>query len=609
MGKTLNLMRKKYYSLAMFILLVSFGHSQTPSNFGQGFDQIAPKTLPRNDAPQAESPEGELPEASGDETIVTEKLRGIVFVGSPELVKVDGISEPTELLGTDKIKIVGFTPPDVAGFRAIAAARIGKPASLYSANELMRDLILHFRKNKRPVVDIFLAEQSMQNSVVQIVVVEGRLGQVRTEGNKFFPSPLLTAAIRTESKGEIDAGRMARDVSWLNNNPFRQVDLVYAKGEELGFTDVVLKTSDRFPFRGYVGFDDTGNDLTEDERVSFGFNWGNVGGWDHQFNYQHISDLGFTTLRAHSASYLVPLPWRHTLTVFGSYGATDAEFAASDGVQNSEGYSWQTSMRYNVPIMDIELGEKQKYKHEVVFGYDFKEGNSQLFTTGATGNTDSQTSQFMIGYNASLPDAYGSTTFTSSVFYSPGGWTSSNADQEFRSLTNTGDGSTYVYSRLTLDRVTKLPWDFTWMVRGLVQFSDSNLSGGEQLGAGGYATVRGYDEREANGDEGYLLSNEIRTPSLTPGKWLGLEKASDQLQFLGFVDYGATNTKDPNPAGVNAPGPNTTLMSVGPGFRYSISPYLTARFDYGWQLYDSQVGAASRRDYDSRGHFSIVLSY
>jgi len=131
--------------------------------------------------------------------------------------------------------------------------------------------------------------------------------------------------------------------------------------------------------------------------------------------------------------------------------------------------------------------------------------------------------------------------------------------------------------------------------------AEVNLLSSETLGIGGASTVRGYDEREANGDEGWLFSQELRTPSVSPFVEMGWAKMRDSLQFLAFWDYGVEEQWKPM-WGQNK---DAELSSAGGGVRYGVSSYLSVKFDYGWQLIDS---GANRR-YDSRGHLGVTLSY
>ena len=115
------------------------------------------------------------------------------------------------------------------------------------------------------------------------------------------------------------------------------------------------------------------------------------------------------------------------------------------------------------------------------------------------------------------------------------------------------------------------------------------------------------------------MSNEIRTPpasffTLLPQRWkTRLNPAGDsasasrarpdQMQLLGFWDYGVAHILQAQP-GEDA---DVTLSSVGVGLRYVISPYLSVRLDYGWQL-KSIADTATSSD-DSRGHVAVLLSF
>ena len=48
-----------------------------------------------------------------------------------------------------------------------------------------------------------------------------------------------------------------------------------------------------------------------------------------------------------------------------------------------------------------------------------------------------------------------------------------------------------------------------------------------------------------------------------------------------------------------------TLLGIGPGVRYGISPYLSFRVDYGWQLVNAEV----TRRVPSRWHLGLIVSY
>ena len=107
--------------------------------------------------------------------------------------------------------------------------------------------------------------------------------------------------------------------------------------------------------------------------------------------------------------------------------------------------------------------------------------------------------------------AWGKTTFGLQGYFSPGGVTDLKSDAAFDDARKLAEAQ-YAYARFNLERATRLPADFSWIVRGIVQVATGNLLASEQLGMGGYATARGYEEREGNGDQGWFVSNELRSP-------------------------------------------------------------------------------------------------
>ena len=100
------------------------------------------------------------------------------------------------------------------------------------------------------------------------------------------------------------------------------------------------------------------------------------------------------------------------------------------------------------------------------------------------------------------------------------------------------------------------------------------------------------------GDNGWIINNEIRTPPIP----MGLLALEDQLQILGFFDYGSERLIDPIPA--DGSDPNKTLYSTGVGLRYTVSRNFSFRFDYGIPLAEKSLNAHSPRT-----HVGVLLSF
>jgi hemolysin activation/secretion protein len=366
---------------------------------------------------------------------------------------------------------------------------------------------------------------------------------------------------------------------------------------EYGLTSVLLRVDEQRQWSADFGYEDSGSRITSEDRLIAGVTWGKAFGLeDNQFRYAFTFDPSFDLLRVHSASYYLPLPWRHGLRLSGYYLDVKGDLG---GGSTLSGSAYQASLRYEVPLPTIG-----KFQHEASVGLDFKSSENNLFFNEVSFvNTPTEIFQVAAGYSAVLPDHFGQTSFGIQGYYSPGGVTEKNTDVAFN-LSRPLAKASYLYGRVNLERVTHLPADFSWIIRGIVQVADGNLLPSEQLGMGGYSSARGYEEREGNGDQGYFLSNELRTPAIYPSR-LFTKKAAfeDKLQFLGFWDYGSVE----NVNLLSAEKPHYFFSSVGPGLRYTFSRHFSLRFDYGWQLLNTGLNSVPGQH--SRAHLGVVATY
>lgn len=566
--------------------------------YSQDYDILFPeeRELPPSEG-EVELPKPPAEIKAEEEKILIPSLNGIVLITNPKLVKKWGMPHIKGIVS------LGPRADLLKNKKLITSLNkfIDQPASFNSLQRIAREIVIFYRKHDRPVVDVLIPEQEVKGGVVQVLVLEGVLGEVRAEGNKYFKSEYLITLLGMKPDDRFSQRYLEYSLDWINYNPFRRVDLIFTPGREIGKTDVILNTTDRSPVRLFGGYDNTGTFITDTIRWSAGFNWGDALWLDQQLNAQVITSPNFKNLLGYAGSWVIPisLPWRQVVTVLGSY-------ATSEAIENLtpfhiEGIGWQLSGRYDVPIIAPTFLEQ--YKHNVQFGFDFKQTNNTL-SFGNTTVTDSTVDidQFLWSYAFNLKDNLGATSGDIKLVYSPGDLSSHNTNSEFQTLRAFAT-SKYFYGLLQAQRLLKLPLDFSIFSKFWYQFTRENLIPSEEFGLGGHDTVRGYQERAENGDSGYLGSVELYSPPFSPlskVKLLGRFKIKDELKFLFFWDYGVAVDNILLPQQ-----PKTfTLSSIGPGLRYSIPPNFTLRFDYGFPFYD--VGDFFTW---SHGHIGIVASW
>lgn len=590
-------MRKLSLAFLTFLLAASCAFAQ------RGFERypssVTPKTVPETappptlpELPQSpRSPEGDKP-LNPDQTNLA--IKAIIIVKSSGEIQPNGVPDTNGVIVRD---IPFLSGPD---FSNTIALFLGRKLTENNIRDVQDTIILYSRNRGKMLVDVVLPEQSIDNGVLQLWYLEGHVGkiEINNPGRKWFSDKLIRGDIRLQPGDPINSDKLTDDLDWVNQNPFRQVDVSFKPGTNLGLTDVQLNVDDRIPVRPYAGYENSGTRFTGPDRYLFGVNVGNVFGLDDQFNYQYATDTHFDLVSANSGSYILPLPWRHTLMVYGSYVDGRADFSSIGNPTTSTGRSWQTSLRYSVPLPRIA-----KYHHQVSAGYDFKRSNNNLQAGGnlVLQNADTAISQFVAEYSGIAPDAFGQTTVGAEFYYSPGDMTADNNSAAFN-LLRTGAVASYVYTHLDAERDTGLPFGFSWVLKGQFQAASQRLLPSEQLSLGGYATIRGYDERVISGDDGWVINNEIRTPSFSVLNFVRLHDMADQLQFLGFCDVGTESVLNQNPS--DGPQPNLTLYSIGAGLRYMIGVHLSLRFDYGFPLTQKQLNENS-----SRSHLGILVAF
>jgi hemolysin activation/secretion protein len=576
---------------------------------------VAGQTATTNDTSAADqTTQTAAAEAPPAEQTYLTNLNGLVIVPSVDDVQHAGVS------GVQGLVIKGPSFLKTPGFEKLMAKYLNAPLTDSSAKAMEVAIIKYCRSIGHSVVDVFFAEQAVVDQTIQLAVVEGKISGlgVRNPGHKWFSDKLVLRDLHLRMGQPIMKDQLDTDMSWLNDNrytslgafdgTFREVRAELTPGDQLGQVTVTNVVDDRFPFRPYIGYDNSGVPVIGRDQFFAGFEWANVFGLDQRFSYQYTTDESFDKYSAHIASYVIPFPWHHELTILGTYAEVNPNFGLFgppfNNLHINNGSLYQISGRYG-----ITLPTWRTLKQKIEVGFDFKHFNTPLFfgssSTLVLSSNLVDVAQFTLGYQAILPDRHGSTALSLQAVYSPGGLTANNnnADYSISSSGNPNVHADYFYGQIEFRRETLLPGGFSWMLRGMGQISDSTLYASEVFGVGGFSTVRGYDERTVTGDDGWLVQNEFRTPQFVLGNLTGKENARDWIQGLIFCDYGGVIQL--NPTASQSPGDQ--LLSVGAGLRYQVADNFHLRLDYGRQLKRGYLSDPNNLLTQSRGQFDIGL--
>jgi len=505
------------------------------------------------------------------ETVYIEQAQGLLLIGSFEDV-VDGSLRSVKGLHAADVDIPGGVVPLE---KVLNPIYLDQPVGPETISQLKQAIATYYRNYGRPIVSVLVPEQDVTDGVLQLVVTEGRVGKVSVEGNRWFSSERLEDYMSLKPDEFIDEDKLIADLGFINRNPFRRADVIYAPGEEPGQTDIRLLTADRFPLRVFAGGENSGVYATGRQRWVGGFVWANAWGLDHVMSFQYSTSANFNKFQSYSGSYEIPLPWKHAASISGGFSEVHATIRSFRQMAN-HGNSAQISGRYRIP-MRHRIG----WEGELSFGADWKRTNNTVEFGGLSQPVIAQNAnlfQIAAAYSGGIEYSFLRLSMDVEIFGSPFEFLPNQSTAVYDALVP-GANVRYLYGKSSWAFLFRLPQDFSFSLIARGQLSSGNLLPMEQYGIGGYNTVRGYEERQLNYEQALLASAEFRTPAIGIIKRYKT-KINDGLQLLAFCDWGwgSHHTQIQG-------SPNTdSLAGAGAGARYSVQDWLTARLDLGYQI-------------------------
>ena len=327
-------------------------------------------------------------------------LQGIVLIPSSHDLIEEGF-ETFQGVHFQGVKL----PGNLITLRRQLSDLMGRPinkATIAAGEKTIREF---YKKSGHPLVHVKVPEQKISDGVLQYVVTEAKVGKIEFTGNQWTPTKQLQREIHQKEGTPVDTNILEKDLIWLNRNPFRNTIMVLNPGEEEGTTDIQLISDDAFPYRIYVGGDNTGFDATGKGRFFAGVNFGNLFHLDQRLSYQYTVSTKWGNFYAHTGEYIVPLPWRHLLDLYGGYSGIHATMPFSQ--MSSSGNAWQASMRYIIPLTPARA-----YTHELKVGVDYKQTNVNLvFDAIPILGNEAVVTQLVVGYFGAYEHPIADTSF------------------------------------------------------------------------------------------------------------------------------------------------------------------------------------------------------
>ena len=450
---------------------------------------------------------------------------------------------------------------------------------------------IYMKSSGYAVATAVIPPQNIADGALRVAVLPGKVRNIKFEGNRWFSESLLREKMRIERGGLVQISELDRSLNWTNSNQFRRIKLHVEPVADTGEADLIFAVQERFPLRLTAGYENTGNEILGLDRYSASITYGNLWGLDHQLSYQHAMSNSTTLLQVHAFDYRAPLPWRHVVSISGSYARVNPTFYS--GLFTQLGKSVNADAKYAVPL------RLKNWEGEVTGSLSFKQSNNNLEFGGAPAfGTMSDLFFASIAVAGFRQDQRGRWVVSGTLTASPGNLNSRNDEDNFNEV-RIGAKPRYLYAQFWVQRITHLTPNLSSLLRFSTQFAGTNLVPSEQFSVGGANTVRGYEERILVGDGGFTATHEIQhnLPSISLGSRLPKLESTAAL----FCDYGRTAVKHPLVGETKA----AYLSSVGVGVRCSVGSYFSASADLARQLEEVETPGAAH----SRLHVKLTLAY
>ncbi|HOJ40807.1 MAG TPA: ShlB/FhaC/HecB family hemolysin secretion/activation protein, partial [bacterium] len=220
-----------------------------------------------------------------------------------------------ELAGTAKIKVEKFI---ITGNTRISTEKLLKEIAKFTKQELtlaqlkeVADIITQKYWDQGYITSFaYIPQQKVEKGVVEIAVIEGRVGQVKVEKNRYYTTRFIErhfAAVKNEPV--LKQSTLDRALLLLNDYPKMDASATLTKGRDNATTDIYVSAPEKFfPINLSVNANNFGSRYTGKNRFGFDFDLGNLTRNGDVFSVSlTLSPRSTENMLFGKASYTLPL--------------------------------------------------------------------------------------------------------------------------------------------------------------------------------------------------------------------------------------------------------------------------------------------------------------
>ena len=450
-----------------------------------------------------------------------------------------------------------------------------------------------------------IPDQDVAAGVIAVHIIEGRLTDIRVDGNRWFRTGYLRDRIELGSQTPVRLEPLQEQLQILQQD--RRIERINAElkpGDEAGQSTLNVRVQDKQPFHAIMEVNNYQTPLVGEIRGMGTLVHDNLTGNGDPLSISYGHSSGAFPIV--DASYALPL---------NRYGTTFSPYYRRYDFKLIEDPFGPLGLKTNTEIIGMSL--RQPVYKTVTDEVALSIIGEHLFTQSFIFNGTPDKTPFNI-----FPGFQNGAATVMALRFAQD-WTHRTVDTVLALRSRFSVGLDALGATINSNSATPDGQFFSWLgqAQGIQQFGEkffgmqllermdlqlttSPLFPLEQLALGGRYTVRGYREVTTLRDNVFLFSIESRFPLW---RWASGEP---MIQFAPFIDVGhgwSIGDNRPSPVTPNPTLPDT-LASVGAGLRWNILPKDRAVFEIYWGQQLNHVQKVGNTIQDHGVHLGLVVN-
>jgi len=478
----------------------------------------------------------QLAQVRPDAGSVLEQMKPPPAAPAPSSDVLPRVQEPKPALGAPGLKltvtafrITGNTifPADVLA--ATVREFVGKEQNIDGLNDAATKVRAYYRERGYFLVQAYLPQQEIKSGVVEIAVIEARLGKIAVDvkAGTRYSEGLVRGIVESHLKqGDIiTENGLETPLLLLNDFPNAIVTSEIKPSQTIGAADITVHVSDAPGWiSGSVDADNYGNRFTGAIRTGISLNVNNPLAIGDQISYRAFTTderMGFYRL-----AYVVPVGYWGT-RIGASYAWFHYRLGRDFIDTRNHGTGGVTTLYAFHPLIRTRSSNLiLQYAYEQKKLDDRDDVNATIFDREIRSSKLGVVGDFRDGALGGGLNSYSATVTEGNMV----GNAALRASTQEIGLRTNGRFSKFNYEFRRLQKITD---NSTLLLAVSGQRASKNLASAERFSLGGPSGVRAYPTGEASGDIGYVFQGELRY--IVPG----FKVAAGDLTLNAFYDQGA----------------------------------------------------------------------